>query len=316
MAVRGAETGKGIKLNKDGTVPKKNRRKTPMPPHRGIESSPVTQIKVGNGSIRDLLSFIGGNDNIKVIKGKKAIAQNEKEILRERANEKVTGYYNAVSGMAGDAAKEKMAKLSPSRFDTMRQNMIEPRNMGLAGDNIISTNDFGVDNMVDSEAIQGGSPINPMLERGRAEAGRSGGPTVPNRTASRRPPVELPFGENPNAAPDFANMENPQRVPAQPERPQPLKYSPYAKPQQRGMVPEAAMNVSRAQDARSYGMLGGVDEDKNKAYTASQQFAPLVDDDLRQLGQGGGPFVYGGAVKKKKKKKKLAGGGKVTSYNY
>ena len=82
------------------------------------------------------------------------------------------------------------------------------------------------------------------------------------------------------------------------------------------MVPEAAMNASRAQDARSYGMLGGVDEDKNKAYTASQQFAPLVDDDLRQLGQGGGPFVYGGAVKKKKKKKKLAGGGKVTSYNY
>ena len=79
MAVRGAETGKGIKLNKDGTVPKKNRRKTPMPPHRGIESSPVTQIKVGNGSIRDLLSFIGGNDDIKVIKGKKAIAQNEKD---------------------------------------------------------------------------------------------------------------------------------------------------------------------------------------------------------------------------------------------
>ena len=287
MAVRGGETGKGIKLNKDGTVPKKNRRKTPAPRDRGIESSPVTQIKVGNGSIRDLLSFIGGNDDIKVIKGKKAIAQNEKEILRARANEKVTGYYNAVSGMAGDVAKEKMAKLSPSRFDTIRQSMIEPRDMGLAGDNIISTNNFGIDNIVEPEAIQGGPPVNPMLERGRAEAGRSAGPTVPNRTASRRPPVEMPFGENPNRTQiDPQQYRSPSVIPA-PERPEPLKYNPYDKPQQRGVVPEAAMNVSRAQDARQYGMLGGIDEDRNRAYTAAEQFAPLIDE-----------------------------GGKVSSYNY
>jgi len=312
MATRGGKTGKGIKLNKDGTIPKKNRRKTPMPPHRGIESSPVTQIKVGNGSIRDLLSFIGGNRELKVLRGKRAISNDEKEVLRQKGKENS----NKVSSLAGQYANKYKNRLTPSAFDIARQNMREPRNMGLSGASAGEDFIYPENEIAPSADIQGGPPINPMLERGRAEAGRSGGPTVPNRTEERGPPVELPFGKNPNATPDFANMENPQEMPAQPKRPQPLKYSPYDKPQQRGMVPEAAMNVSRKQDARNYGMLGGVDEDKNRAYKASQQFAPLVDDDLRQIGQGGGPFVYGGAVKKKKRKKKLAGGGKVTSYNY
>jgi len=303
---RVGKTGKSIKLNKDGTIPKKYRRKTPMPPHRGIESPPVTQIKVGNGSIRDLLSFIGGNRKLKVLIGKKAISNDEKEILQTRANEKLAEYSNTVSAMAGRSAAEKMSKLSPTMFDTIRSNMVEPRSMGLGGDNIVRTTDFGIDNEIEPDTtIRGGPPVNPMLERGRIEAARSGGPTVANRRPPPRPPVELPFGENPNVAPDFANMESPQGPPAQPERPQPLKYSPYDKPQQRGAVPEAAMTVSRARDARKYGLLGGVDEDKNKEYEARQMFniAPLSD------------YAHGGKIKKKRRKK-LAGGGKVTSYNY
>jgi len=312
MAVRGGETGKGIKLNKDGTVPKKNRRKTPAPQHRGIESPPVTQIKVGNGSVRDLLRFIAGNKEIKVLKGDKAISNDEKEILMQKGRENAS----KVSSMAGEYAQKYSNRLTPSDFDIARQNMRQPRNMGLSGASAGEDFIYPENEIEPRTVIQGGSPVNPMLERGRAEAGRSGGPTVPNRTASRRPPVEMPFGENPNRAQiDPQQYRSPSVIPA-PERPEPLKYNPYDKPQQRGVVPEAAMNVSRAQDARQYGMLGGVDEDRNRAYTASQQFAPLIDDDLRQMGQGGGPFAYGGAVKKKKKKKKLAKGGKVSSYNY
>ena len=305
---RVGKTGKSIKLNKDGTIPKKHRRKTPMPPHRGIESPPVGQIKIGNGSPRDLIRFLLGNTDLKVVKGKKAIAEDEKRILRDRALLTSRKSASEVSAMAGDLARSRIMNLSPTDFEITRSNMRQERNMGLTGDSMgIGVQDEVIfsDNVPKMDSVQGGPPVNPMLERGRAEAARFGGPTVANRRPPPRPPVELPFGENPNVAPDFANMESPQGPPAQPERPQPLKYSPYDKPQQRGAVPEAAMTVSRAQDARKYGLLGGVDEDKTKEYEARQMFniAPLSD------------YAHGGKIKKKRRKK-LAGGGKVTSYNY
>ena len=318
MATRGGETGEGIKLKKDGTVPKKNRRKIPTPPDRGIETSPVGQVRIGNGSARDLIRFLLGNTDLKVIKGKKAISQEEKRVLRDRALLTSRRSANEISAMAGDLARSRIMNLSPTDFETTRANMREERNMGLTGESMgVGVQDEVIfpDNIPPIDTVQGGSPVNPMLERGRIEAGRSAGPTVPNRTVSRRPPVEMPFGENPNRAPiDPENYRN--AGIDMPPPPEPLKYPQFERPQMRGAMPEATLNVARARDERQYGMLGGVDEERNKAYTASQQFAPIVDEDLESLGQGGGPFAYGGKVKTKKKRKKKVKKTYGKSYNY
>ena len=320
MTTRGGKTGKGIKLNKDGTIPKKNRRKTPAPPHRGIESSPVTQIKVGDGSIRDLLSFIGGNRELKVLIGKKAISNDEKEILIQKGREEAS----EISRMAGEYATKYSNTLTPSKFDITRQNMRENRNMGLSGtsiaDEIIYPENYPENNVVGPDVTRGGPPENPLLVEGRRDADRR--VRINNTVPEPEFVSNLPFGRDSSPVENRISKDHSfgsGDLSIVQEMPDPLKYPRYDKPQQQGVVPEAAMNVSRAQDARKYGMLGSVDEDKIREYQNRQSlFAPMTDTDLKELGKGSfHTFVHGGRVQpKKKRKKRLSKAGKVTSYNY
>ena len=330
MAEEYIRGGKTAGTGKGGSV--KNKKRTPA--HRGAQdaSSPVRQIKIGDGSLEDLFGFILGDNKKNIFidvpekRGKPITKTSEKNKVRIDALNAMRNLSNKVSVMGGERAKDimsgfqgneaqtysnmvgqnpnlnELARAKAEAMPAVNQMATEEEEEMVAKPPIVESPANMIQNRGDMIQNRGGSPF----ETGPTPDVASGPPQqdVQGRLGGAGPmqtgPFNLARNMNPQAAEDYTNRQNAERVARVEEIKQRLGISDVGA----SAVNQTANNPINRQETP-------VSRFMNQEIRATP---PEPRDDIFMTPPGA--MAYGGKVQNKKKEKKKAKKTYGKSYNY